>query len=96
MTSEYDTSDVRIIRTDDLSVNPYVIVETAQRTPAQKHTDFALQSALDLQNDALEAAEGAVEWLASIGADIPRRLRDIPVELGQLGRFIKDEQGRRG
>ena len=84
--------EVRVIHGGE----PTPYVEKAQRSPAQRHTDLALSTALELQTDALEAAQEAVEWLASIGADIPRRLRDIPVELAQLGRFIKDEQGRRG
>lgn len=97
MTADYGTSDtqitdVKIIYSDE----PTPYREQALRSPAQKHTDFALQSALDLQDEALRASQGALDWLGSVGADTPARFKSLPVVLAQLGRFIEDEQGRRG
>jgi hypothetical protein len=83
--------EVRVIHSGEPS-----FVEKALRSPAQRHTDLALTTALDQLNDALEAAEDALAWLRSVGAIIPRRLQDIPVGLRQLLTFVEDEQRRRG
>jgi hypothetical protein len=70
-------------------------VTQAQRTPAQKHTESALSTALELQADALTAVRASLEWLRSVGADVPSRYRNLPTLVRQLGQFIEDEQGRR-
>lgn len=84
--------EVRVIHSGE----PTPYVEKAQRSPAQRHTDLALSTALEQQNDALEAVSEALEWLTAVGADTPGRFKSLPTILAQLGVFIEDEQRRRG
>ena len=89
----FDTSDVRVVRGDTASLPAYR--EQKQRTPQQRHTDDALESA------ALGAATGreqvieALAWLESIGADVPIDLKALGVRLAQLETFVQDEKARR-
>ena len=66
------------------------------RTPAQKHTDQALDNA---EGAAVEAASNfgeSLAWATSIGVEIPSRIKGVVTILGQWQKYLEDERKRRG
>lgn len=87
----YD-SDIRLVPSDQVSG----LTQYRDRTPQQKHTDQAMAWAADAAHVALESATEAIQWMTSIGADVPNRLKGLPTLLVQFSAFIDDEKRRRG
>lgn len=86
--------DIRVFRPSEGT--PLAYQQQTQRTPAQKHTDQALDSA---EASAVEAAVSfgeSLEWASSIGVEIPSRIRGVVTILGQWQKHLEDERKRRG
>jgi hypothetical protein len=84
--------EVRVIRT--YGGHPYI--EEMHRTDAQKHTDQALDLADDAALGAAETFGESLGWAASIGVEIPARVRGVVTILGQWQKHLEDERKRRG
>lgn len=70
--------------------------QEAKRTDAQKHTDTALDNADASAVDASVAFGESLEWAASVGVEIPSRVRGVVTILGQWQKHLEDERKRRG
>ena len=84
-------SDIRVIH----GGNQPEFAEQRTRTAAERHTETALKTAREHADAGLAGTEMALEWLESVGADIPSKFRTLPTVLRQLQTFIDDETARR-
>lgn len=87
-----DTSDIRLVRNGEQG-SPMVAYH---RTPAQKHTDTGFDNTI---GQALEAATSfgeSLEWAASIGVEIPSRIKGVVTILGQWQTYLADQRKLRG
>lgn len=88
--AEFDTSEIRLVEKGS------VPIEYQHRTPAQKHADQAFDNAIDQAIESATAFGESLEWAASIGAEIPSRIKGVVTILGQWQQFLEDERKRRG
>ena len=88
------TDDVRVVPAGEAHEITYM--EPKRRTPAQVHTDQALDHARDAQEAGLEAVTDMLAWMRSIGAQVPSEVASLPTTLKLAGEFLDDETRRRG
>ena len=85
--------EVRVLRGGDAR---QALAAQPDRTPAQKHTDEALDHADTSALGAATAFGESLEWAASIGVEIPLRVRGVVTILRQWQKHLEDERKRRG
>ena len=86
--------EVRVFRPNDTL--PVALTQQVTRTPAQKHTDTAMDNADGSAVEAASAFGESLAWATSIGVEIPSRVKGVVTILGQWQKYLEDERKRRG